>query len=135
VRTFEILGGPEATSSRFPTPRDRAQNMTELYRLMAELTPARTTAEWVQAFRAARIPAMPVTDLADVARDPHLDAVGFFRRRQHPSEGAYIEMQPPIRYSDATAFELRHPPLLGEHNEEIRSELGPPRQVMTTAKT
>lgn len=124
VQTFQLLGRPEVMSDpRFATPRDRARNMTSLYDLIGQLTPARDTAEWIETFRAARIPAMPVRDLAHVTEDPHLEAVGFFRRREHPTEGTYLEMQPPVRYGDAEPFELRFPPRLGEHTQDIRSEL------------
>jgi crotonobetainyl-CoA:carnitine CoA-transferase CaiB-like acyl-CoA transferase len=125
VTCLEILGRPDlATDPRFATPVQRARHMTDLYALIATLTPARTTADWVERFRAARIPAMPVTDLCDVMKDPHLEAVGFFRRREHPTEGAYFEMQPPIRYSDRASFDARYPPRLGEHTEEVLEEIG-----------
>lgn len=124
VDVFRVLGGPDiASDPRFATPRDRAVRMSELYVLIAELTPARSTDHWVEALRAARIPAMAVRDLADVTDDPHLQAVGFFRRRTHPTEGDFLEMQPPVRYSDAPPGDLRFAPTLGEHTEEIKAEL------------
>jgi len=124
VEVFSVLGRPEVVEDpRFATPRDRATNVSELYREIAELTPARTTEEWVSALRAARLPAMAVRDLAEVTEDPHLQAVGFFRRRSHPTEGDFLEMQPPIRYADAEPFDARYAPLLGEHTEEIKAEL------------
>ncbi|HEX7944825.1 MAG TPA: CoA transferase [Phenylobacterium sp.] len=124
VEVFTVLGRPQVLDDpRFATARDRAGAMTDLYGLIAELTPAKTTAEWIEALRAARIPAMAVRDLEDVTQDPHLQAVGFFRRRTHPSEGDFVEMQPPIRYSDAPTREPRYAPRLGEHTEEIKAEL------------
>jgi len=124
VEAFTVLGRPQVLDDpRFSTARDRAAKMTELYGLVAELTPAKTTAEWIEALRAARIPAMAVRDLSEVTQDPHLQAVGFFRRRTHPTEGDFLEMQPPIRYSDAPTREPRYAPLLGEHTEEIKAEL------------
>jgi crotonobetainyl-CoA:carnitine CoA-transferase CaiB-like acyl-CoA transferase len=124
VEAFAVLGRPQVLDEpRFATPRDRAVNMTALYGLIAELTPARTTAEWVEALRAARIPAMPVRDLSEVTEDPHLQAVGFFRKRTHPTEGDFLEMQPPIRYGDAPPLDARYAPRLGEHNDEIKGEL------------
>jgi crotonobetainyl-CoA:carnitine CoA-transferase CaiB-like acyl-CoA transferase len=124
VEVFGVLGRPQALDDpRFATPRDRAVNMTELYGLIAELTPARTTAEWIALLRGARIPAMAVRDLSEVTQDPHLQAVGFFRKRTHPSEGDFLEMQPPIRYADAPPQDARFAPRLGEHTEEIKAEL------------
>ncbi|MGA2953110.1 MAG: CoA transferase [Caulobacteraceae bacterium] len=124
VETFRVLGRPEICEGEgFATARDRGLKISELYALIAELTPKRTTSEWVEALRAARIPAMAVRDLADVTEDPHLKAVGFFRQRTHPTEGEFLEMQPPVRYSDASPATIRTAPTLGEHSEEIRAEL------------
>lgn len=124
IETFRVLGRPEVFDDpRYGTPKDRGLRMTELYGLMAELTPNRPTAAWLESLRAARVPCMPVRDLAAITADPHLDAVGFFRCRQHPTEGEYREMQPPIRFRDLPQVDARHAPLLGEHTEEVRAEL------------
>ncbi|MEI9887572.1 MAG: CoA transferase [Rhizomicrobium sp.] len=119
-RVFEVLGAPHLLSeARFATARDRARNMSAVYAEIAKLTPARTTAEWCERLRAARIPAMAVRDLADMLDDPHLAATAFFRRRVHSTEGAYIEMQPAIRFSAGDILERREPPRVGEHTDEI----------------
>ncbi len=119
-RAFEVLGAPHLLSEpRFATARDRARNMSAVHAEIAKLTPARTTGDWCERLRAARIPAMPVRDLADMLGDPHLAATAFFRRREHSTEGAYIEMQPAIRFSAGGVFERREPPRVGEHTDEI----------------
>jgi crotonobetainyl-CoA:carnitine CoA-transferase CaiB-like acyl-CoA transferase len=61
--------------------------------------------------------------LNDILNEPHLAATGFFKPRIHPSEGRYVEMKPPVRFSDATPEERLHPPLLGENNEAVRREV------------
>jgi crotonobetainyl-CoA:carnitine CoA-transferase CaiB-like acyl-CoA transferase len=124
LAAFAVLGRADiAEDARFATPRGRAVNITALYGLMGELTAGRPTAEWLEALRAARVPCMAVRDLGEVKDDPHLKAVGFFRHRVHPTEGAYREMQPPIRYGAGTPREARPAPGLGEHTAEIRREL------------
>ena len=40
---------------------------------------ARTTAEWLALFDELEIPAGPVNAIEDLADDPHLKAIGFFR--------------------------------------------------------
>jgi crotonobetainyl-CoA:carnitine CoA-transferase CaiB-like acyl-CoA transferase len=124
LHAFGVLGRPDiGDDPRYATPRDRALRMSELYAAIAELTPARTTAFWLEGLRAARVPCMPVRDLADITSDPHLEAVGFFRTRTHPTEGEYREMQPPIRFAGLAQTEARPAPLLGEHTEQVRAEL------------
>jgi crotonobetainyl-CoA:carnitine CoA-transferase CaiB-like acyl-CoA transferase len=56
IEVFHVLGRPEVIEdARFATPRDRAVNITELYAIMAELTPGRSTADWLAALRQARV--------------------------------------------------------------------------------
>jgi crotonobetainyl-CoA:carnitine CoA-transferase CaiB-like acyl-CoA transferase len=123
--TFAVLGDLHfLDQAEFATPQLRAANATELYARIAQLTPARGTAEWVQLLNAARVPAMAVRDLADIMQDPHLQQTDFFQRQQHPSEGAYFAMRPPVRFSARPDAPLRPAPLLGEHTEQLRAEAG-----------
>lgn len=105
------------------TVKEQFFNQHRLYQRLAELTPKRTTADWLQRFRKARIPCMPVRDMADMLEDPHLAATGFFARRTHPSEGAWHDMKSPVRYAAGNADRHIPPPRIGEHSDEIRAEL------------
>ena len=67
-------------------------------------------------------PAMPVRDMADMAQEPHLEAAGFFMRREHPSEGALVEMREPSRFSGWDAPDPSPAPLLGEHDSDYRKD-------------
>lgn len=116
------------------TIKEQFLNQYRLYQRLAELTPKRTTDDWIERFRAARIPCMPVRDMDDILNDPHLAETGFFRRRQHPSEGAYYEMQRPVRYGAWPEQDRKFPPRLGEHNDEIRDELRQSQQPPESAK-
>jgi crotonobetainyl-CoA:carnitine CoA-transferase CaiB-like acyl-CoA transferase len=124
--TFEVLGDPGfLDQENFANPMLRAYNGTKLYARMAELTPARSTAEWVTLLNAARVPAMAVRDMADILEDPHLKQTGFFQHQRHPTEGDIISMRPPVRFGARPAREIRPAPLLGEHTEALRAELLP----------
>jgi crotonobetainyl-CoA:carnitine CoA-transferase CaiB-like acyl-CoA transferase len=63
---------------------------------------------------------MPAIDLNDVVDDPHLAAVGFFERTEHPSEGPLHQMREPSRFSGWQPAPLDHAPLLGEHTVRVR---------------
>jgi len=86
-----------------------------LYQAIAALTPRRTTADWVKAFHEASIPAMPVRDIADIRADPHLQAVNFFVRREHPTEGAYFDMKVPVRFGAVPGSLAAHARRSGRH--------------------
>jgi crotonobetainyl-CoA:carnitine CoA-transferase CaiB-like acyl-CoA transferase len=120
---FQVLGRPDLLQTEaFATPMGRAMGMTEIYRLIATLTPAKTTAEWLSLCHASRLPAVAVRDLADITTDPHLEAAGFFRRREHPTEGTYLDMAAPVRFGVGVA-EARHAPTLNGDGDAIRAEL------------
>ncbi len=123
-KVFDVLGDASLLADeRLATPQLRARHSSLLYQGVAKLTPARTTAAWVAAFHAASIPAMAVRDIGDIRSDPHLAAVDFFRRREHPTEGGHVDMKPPVRFG---AWEPPPPapaPTLGQHTDAVRAAL------------
>ncbi len=124
VQLFDLLGAPEIlTQPEFADPLGRFLNVTALYNHIAQLTPQKTTAQWLSLLVEAEIPAMPAIELEDIFEDPHLRETEFFRIREHPTEGSYREMTPPIRFSADANRVLRPAPSLGEHSDAIRAEL------------
>ena len=120
-RLFAVLEQPDfLRAEHLATPKLRLQNLAELYRAVARFSPAFTTQELLRRCHAAQIPAQAVRDLDDVMSDPHLAATGFFRRRLHPSEGAYFEQSSPVRFGARGAQEGIPPPLHGEHGAALR---------------
>ena len=98
--------------------------MSEMYLLMADILPSRATADWLALFKQIAVPAMAVNDIGGLPDDPHLQAVGLFNQRQHPTEGAYLEVRQPVVFGGCALPELRHAPQLGEHSDELLRELG-----------
>ncbi|MGE4323718.1 MAG: CaiB/BaiF CoA transferase family protein [Sphingobium sp.] len=122
VALLGLMGrGDLLEDARFATPRDRARNIADLYRTVAAMTPSRSTADWTALLADANIPAMAVRDLADIVNDPHLAQSGFFARREHPSEGPYLEMRPPVRFGAAPDLPRRPAPRLGEHDADFKT--------------
>lgn len=76
--------------------------------------------------RAARrgIPIGPINSAADVLANPQYEARDFFVEVEHPQAGALPYAGVPYRLSASPARVSRPAPLLGEHGEEIRRELG-----------
>ena len=56
--------------------------------------------------------------------DPHLDAIGFFRRMSHPTEGQVVMPDVPVQFAASPAGIDRLPPRLGEHGRDILYEAG-----------
>jgi len=123
-RIFALLDDPDFLNDpRFEGGPARVANMAAMYHRMAELTPRLTTDELIARCHAAQIPAQPVRDIGAMLDDPHLAATGFFKQRQHPSEGAYHEISAPIRFGAMPQPERRPPPLLDQDGAAIRAEL------------
>jgi crotonobetainyl-CoA:carnitine CoA-transferase CaiB-like acyl-CoA transferase len=121
--------------ARFIDMGARSRNIDEVYRLAGEQLTGRNTADWLAAFDRLEIPAGPVKSLREVMDDPHLREVGFFRRVTHPTEGALVMPDVPVRYADSPAGIERLPPRLGEHGREILGEIGlAPDEIEALAK-
>ena len=116
LKVFDLIGAPELVQDeRFATRAARVANMSQVYREIAKRTPARTSAEWARLFAENQIPAMPVRDLADITSDPHLETVGLFQHRMHPTEGEYLHLKAPVHFS-VGACETGPAPTIGQDN-------------------
>ena len=123
-RVFALLGESDfIAQERFSELSSRVQHQVELYQRLAEITPRMTTAELLRRCHEVQLPAQAVCDLSEVIDDPHLIATNFFRRRQHPSEGTYLEQAPPVRFSAAPDREVAMPPQLDGDGAAIRAEV------------
>lgn len=61
--------------------------------------------------------------------------VGFFEKREHPTEGTYLSLRHPVRFSKTPAVVLRDPPKLGQDTSEVLGELGfSPQEIETLTR-
>jgi crotonobetainyl-CoA:carnitine CoA-transferase CaiB-like acyl-CoA transferase len=92
--------------------------------LVAKIFLERTTQAWIELLEKVDIPNMPLHDLETVFEDPHLQAINFFQWEDHPSEGRLRRVDVPTTWSDSQPIAGRPAPMLGQHSEEVLSELG-----------
>ncbi|WP_281175136.1 CaiB/BaiF CoA transferase family protein [Paraburkholderia nodosa] len=120
VRFFEVTGHAAFLRREgLRTARERFRALDRMQTEMARILATRTVREWLALFDTFDIPAAPAVDLDSVFDDAHLNAVGFFRRRTHRTEGDYLEMRLPVRFHGAQAVETTGAPLLGEHSDDV----------------
>ncbi|MHB1122573.1 MAG: CaiB/BaiF CoA transferase family protein [Ramlibacter sp.] len=125
LKFFGAVGRPELMQDpRFSSFAARAKHTEAFYGFIAEVTPLRTSAEWLAMCEAEGIPAMPIVDIEDLPNDPHLRAVGMFEPHVHPSEGDTVLVRPPVRYERSPAGIRRPAPQYAEHSAELLRELG-----------
>jgi crotonobetainyl-CoA:carnitine CoA-transferase CaiB-like acyl-CoA transferase len=85
---------------------------------------ARTAAEWVDELLAKGIPAGPIYNYEQALSSEHALHRETVMEIDHPVEGRVRSIGFPIKLSWTKQRVSRHPPLLGEHTDEILSELG-----------
>lgn len=124
LRFFAAIGHPAwSRDVRFADMGSRSANIDALYERLATELAQRDTAEWLALLRQADIPVMALSSTGDLFDDPHLDAVGFWKRIE-TQEGTLRFPGPPVQFS-ATPCAIAGPaPRLGEHGSSILRELG-----------
>ncbi|WP_306155115.1 CaiB/BaiF CoA-transferase family protein [Roseovarius sp. MMSF_3281] len=125
-RFFKEIGRSDIpeNDNRFASFSSRMANIDFVYASLGEIIRTKTTAEWLEVFERADVPAMPMHSFESVIEDPHLDATGFFQTVDHPTEGKLRQMAVPACFSRTPAKPERLAPRLGEHGPEILSEVG-----------
>ncbi len=125
ITFFELAGRPDLTKEKkFVDRNERAKHFSELYQVLASLLEHRSTAEWLEMFDKADIPAMPVHTMEDLLEDPHLNATGFFTDREHPSEGPIKTFASPLAFEKTKVEYRHHAPRLGGDGVEVLREAG-----------
>ncbi|HEY4112594.1 MAG TPA: CoA transferase [Rhizomicrobium sp.] len=120
AKFMELGGIPNAyESERFANAPDAKGKVAAYYAMTREAALKHTTDEWMALGVEQRIPIMRANSLEEVLVDPHLKAVDFFQLREHPSEGPWRAMKPPIHFSKTPSSIRRDPPRIGEDGDEI----------------
>jgi formyl-CoA transferase len=133
----DAIGKPEwKTDPAYLTPKARQPHITEIFATIEEWLSDKTKFEAVDILRKYDIPCAPVMSMKEIANDPSLRASGTITEVDHKVRGKYLTVGSPIKFSDMKV-EITGSPLLGEHTDEVLSELGYSRDriaAMHTAK-
>jgi len=123
---FEAIGQTERFESdpRLASMNSRNSHIAELYGEVEAVFGTRSTSRWMELLEAADIPVMPYHDLVSIFDDPHLAAIGFFERGEHPSEGPIRRMRAASTWSRTQPGHTRDAPRKGADTEEILREAG-----------
>lgn len=125
VAFFDFIGKPEfLKDERFATHPARIANSESLYGIIVDVAPNYTVDEWMAFCNANSIPGNPVLDLADLADDEHIEAVGLMPVLEHPTEGKYRAVKDAITYETTPTRLRRHAPRPGQDTNDVLTELG-----------
>ena len=121
-----ILGREElADDPRFATNPQRVAHRDQLIPLLQAVFETRDADDWLAAMTEAGIPCGPINTLDRVFSHPQILHRGMVVELPHPTAGSVRLTGPPFILSETPAAVRSHPPLLGEHTEEIlRDRLG-----------
>lgn len=122
---LDCIGRPElADSPRFASNAARVEHRGELVAILAAAFAERSTAEWAEGLERQRIPAGPINDLAQVFSGAQARERRLVRRLPHPRAGEVPTIANPVTFSDTPVRHETASPLLGQHTDEILTELG-----------
>ena len=113
-----------AADPRFVEPRDRMNNLDELVSTLEGTFVQQTSDHWLEILEAANVPAGPINDLAQVYDDPQVQAREMMVETDHPVAGRVKNIGIPIKLSETPGRLQRPAPTLGQHTDEVLTELG-----------
>jgi crotonobetainyl-CoA:carnitine CoA-transferase CaiB-like acyl-CoA transferase len=120
----QVAGRPEiASDPRFAKNQDRVRNRAVLVPMLDQVMQTRRKQDWLSALEAAKVPCGAINNLAEVFADPQVRERGMVHEWDHPLAGPVNLVGSPIKLS-ATPVRTDHPPpLLGEHTEQVLSQV------------
>jgi len=104
---------------RFESNPMRVENRNVLLPLIDELFAQKTCDEWMELLVGAAIPCGPVNNMQHLFADPQVRHREMIAEVPHPTIGTLRLTGIPIKYSETPGTIRLHPPLLGEHTDEV----------------
>jgi len=125
AKLCDVAGCPElARDARFARNADRVRHREALVPALAGLFKTRSKRDWLAALEAAKVPCGAINNLDELFSDPQVAARGMTVPMHHPQSDALRVIASPMKFSGTPVQYRRPPPLLGEHTDEVLTELG-----------
>ncbi|MFM0040585.1 formyl-CoA transferase [Paraburkholderia sediminicola] len=130
AKICNVIGKEEwATDPDYATPAARLPHLKDIFAEIERWTMTKTKFEAMQILNKYDIPCGPILSMKEIAEEPSLRKTGTIVEVDHPTRGKYLTVGNPIKLSDSPT-EVTRSPLLGEHTDEVMTELGySPEQI------
>jgi formyl-CoA transferase len=120
----QLIGRPDlADDPAWSRPEDRLPKLDKVFALIEDWSQRHTKWEAMEALTALNVPCGPVLSTKELIEDQTLADLEAIVTVEHPERGSFKTVGSPLRLSDSPVDVVR-PPLLGEHTQEICTELG-----------
>jgi CoA:oxalate CoA-transferase len=124
-RLADALGQPGLKDDPlYATQAARVANRARINAIVGGALAAGTTAHWVQVLNAAGVPCGPVNSVQAVFQDPQILEQQMVMAVDHPGYGMVQMLGFPMKFSGTPCQVRRTAPRLGEHSDEVLTELG-----------
>jgi len=126
-KTFcEFAGAPELPSNpKFASNDARVNNRAETVELIQNLIIQKPSQYWLDELEKMKIGCGPINSLEQTFTDPHVLEREMITKIPHPlikEDGGAKLIASPLRLSETPVAYRHHPPLLGEHTNEVLTE-------------
>ncbi|MGE7760385.1 CaiB/BaiF CoA transferase family protein [Peribacillus sp. NPDC097895] len=134
-RLCSLINAEELSQDdRFVTANTRIIYRDALIPIIQKEILTKTADEWLTILQESNIPCGPINTLDRVFTDEQVLERQMIQEVEHPTVGIVKLLGSPIKLSDTPVTIERHPPLHGEHTEEVLSELGYNKQKIEMLK-
>lgn len=123
-QTCIAIGKPEwATDPAYNTPKARQPHIFDIFAEIEKFLADKDKHEAVEYLSKYGVPCAPVLSMREIARDQSLRKSGSIVEVEQPKRGTYLTVGCPMKFSSFTP-DIKSAPLLGEHTEQVLTELG-----------
>jgi len=111
--------------ARFATNPDRLRNRGELLPILEDALAGKTSEFWLEQLVENNVSCGPINTYDQVFANEHVKARGMRIEMDHPAtgEGKVPLIRSPMRLSETPTSERMAPPMLGQHTDEVLSDL------------
>jgi formyl-CoA transferase len=119
----DVIGEPTwKADPNYAKPAVRLPRLNEIFGRIEQWTMTKTKFEAMDILNEFDIPCGPILSMKELAEDKSLRATGTVVEVDHPKRGKYLSVGNPIKLS-ASPTDVKRSPLLGEHTDEVLSQV------------
>ena len=108
---------------RFATRAGRIEHQEQLIGILGAIFASRTREEWTRRLQREDVPHAAIYDSSEALQDPQAQHLQLLVSTEHPTMGAFRTVRSPVSFDGQRPLEVTAPPVLGEHDAEVRAEL------------